>query len=291
MATANVNGITIGYDVIGDGEPMLLLMGLATQRIFWHDDFVKMLAAEGYQAIRLDNRDIGESTHFDDSPPPTRGQLAKALVHRRFATRAPYRLVDMADDAAGLLDHLGIERAHVVGLSMGGMIAQSLAIGHAGRVRSLTSIMSNTGNRRYGRVAPKLMRRALPLLNPTPENRVAASLEMWRLISGPHFDAEENRLLIQRAAEISDDRDGTARQTLAIAASPDRTPMLRRLDVPALVIHGLLDRLVLPSGGVATARAIPGSRLLMFPDMAHDMPRPRWDEIMTAIVANARRAG
>ena len=290
MATANVNGITIGYDVIGDGEPMLLVMGLATQRIFWHDDFLKLIAAEGFQAIRIDNRDIGESTHFDTSPPPTRAQLAKALLYRRFATRPPYLLADMADDAADLLRHLGIDRAHVVGVSMGGMIAQSLAIGHAGRVRSMTSIMSNTGNRRYGRVAPKLFRKALPLLNPAPENRVAASMEMWRLISGPHFDADESRLLIQRAAEISDDRDGTARQTFAIAASPDRTPMLRKVNVPTLVIHGLLDRLVLPSGGVATARAVPESRLLMFPDMAHDLPRPRWDEIVAAIVANARRA-
>ena len=246
IATANVNGITIGYDVIGDGEPMLLVMGLATQRIFWHDDFLKLIAAEGFQAIRIDNRDIGESTHFDTSPPPTRAQLA-----RRSSTvaspRPPYLLADMADDAADLLRHLGIDRAHVVGVSMG-VIAQSLAIGHAGRVRSMTSIMSNTGNRRCRRVAPKLFRKALPLLNPAPENRVAASMEMWRLISGPHFDADESRLLIQRAAEISDDRDGTARPDLRHCCSPDRTPMLRKVNVPTLVIHGLLDRLVLPSG-------------------------------------------
>jgi pimeloyl-ACP methyl ester carboxylesterase len=288
MATANVNGITIGYDVIGQGEPMLLVMGLATQRIFWHDDLVNLFAAEGYQVIRFDNRDVGESTHID-APAPTRGQLAKALINRRFA-RPSYLLADMADDAVGLLDHLGVERAHIVGMSMGGMIAQTIAIGHASRIRSLTSIMSNTGHRRYGRVAPGLMRKALPLLDPPPEQAAEASLTMWRLISGPHFEAEEMELLVKRAVEISDDRQGSARQTMAIAGSPDRTPGLRNVGAPTLVVHGLLDRLVLPSGGIATAKAIQGSRLLMFPDMAHDLPRPRWPELVAAIVGNAQRA-
>jgi pimeloyl-ACP methyl ester carboxylesterase len=288
MTTATVNNLTLGYDVIGDGEPMLLVMGLATQRIFWHDDFVKLLASEGFQVIRVDNRDIGESTHLD-TPAPTRGQLVKALAHRRFAKPA-YSLDDMADDEAALLTHLGVDRAHVVGVSMGGMIAQSLAIGHADRVRSLTSIMSNTGNRRYGRVAPSLIRKARAHLDPAPGDEVESGLAIWRLISGPHFDADEVRPLVERSIAVSDDEDGTARQMMAIAAAPDRTPDLRRLNVPTLVIHGLLDKLVMPSGGVATAKAIPGSRLLMFPDMAHDLPRPRWEEIAAAIVANARRA-
>jgi pimeloyl-ACP methyl ester carboxylesterase len=288
MTTATVNGLTLGYDIIGDGEPMLLVMGLGAQRILWPDDLVKLLAAEGFQVIRFDNRDVGESTHFD-TPPPTRSQMTKALLSRRFA-HSNYLLADMADDAAGLLSNLGIDRAHVVGASMGGMIAQSLAIGHRRRVASLTSIMSNTGHRRYGRVAPGLMRKAMPLLDPDPGTEVDASMKMWRLISGPHFDPDELRPIVERALEISDDHDGTARQTMAIAASPDRTPALRVLDVPTLVIHGMLDRLVLPSGGIATARAVPRSRLLMFPDMAHDLPRPRWDEIVEAIVANTRRA-
>lgn len=289
MASVRSNDIEIEYDVIGTGEPMLLIMGLGTQRIFWTDEFIEYFVDAGFQVIRFDNRDIGGSTHLDTIPPPTRRQLVAAALSRRTG-RAPYLMADMANDAVGLLDQLGIERAHVVGASMGGMIAQSVAIGHPQRVATLTSIMSNTGDRRHGRVATRLLPQIARLADRTPDNMIDKSFAMWRLISGPHFEEGPMLELIEMAAKCSDDREGTGRQTIAIVASPDRTPALRRLRVPTLVMHGLRDPLVLPSGGTATARAIPESRLLMFPDMGHDLPRPRWGEITDAIVTNARRA-
>jgi pimeloyl-ACP methyl ester carboxylesterase len=196
----------------------------------------------------------------------------------------------MADDAAGLLDHLGIARAHVVGVSMGGMITQALAIRHPRRVATITSIMSAPGDRRSGRPKVEVLRRLARLQPSSPDEVVEKSVELFRLISGPHFDAEEIRSLAKESLARNFDPTGSARQLMAIMASPDRTAGLARLDIPALVIHGLLDPLVRPSGGVATARAIPGSRLLMFPDMGHDLPRPRWDEIIEAIHVNIRRA-
>jgi pimeloyl-ACP methyl ester carboxylesterase len=199
-------------------------------------------------------------------------------------------LADMADDGAQLLDHLGIAAAHVVGVSMGGMIAQSIAIGHPDKVLSLTSIMSNTGDRRNGRPALGLLAKMSRLLDASPDSMMDNGLAIARLISGPHFDEAQERLTIQRAFDRSYTPEGMMRQMLAISASPDRTKQLRTLDVPTLVVHGLVDPLVRPSGGIATTRAIPGSRLLMFPDMAHDLPRPRRAEIVEEIVRNAERA-
>ena len=185
----------------------------------------------------------------------------------------------------------------VVGVSMGGMIAQSIAIGHPDKVLSLTSIMSNTGDRRYGRPTAALMRRMPGLMGGAPDNDgkitdeiVANGVEIGRLISGPHFNEADERAMIQRAFDRSYSPAGTMRQVMAISASPNRTKALRNVTVPTLVIHGLADPLVQPSGGVATTEAIPGSRLLMFPDMGHDLPRSRWTEIVDAITANAQRA-
>ena len=199
----------------------------------------------------------------------------------------------MADDAAALLDHLGIDKAHVVGISMGGMISQSIAIQHPHRVRSLTSSMSNTGDRKNGKIHRSLYRPFLTAIAKTRDEAVDKGIEGFRLIAGPHFSEDEAdlRAILEAALERSWDREGTARQTMAIAASPDRTPALRTLNVPTLVIHGLVDPLVMPSGGIATAKAIPGSRLLTFPDMGHDLPKVRWDEIIEAIVDNTRRGG
>jgi pimeloyl-ACP methyl ester carboxylesterase len=170
------------------------------------------------------------------------------------------------------------------------MIAQTLAINHPDRVASLTSIMSNTGDRRHGRIHPTLLRRLARYMTGNPDDAVTNGVEVLRLIAGPHFDAAAARQLTEEEFRRSYRPDGTARQTMAVAASPDRTVALRRVTAPTLVIHGLLDRLVMPSGGVTTARAVPGSRLLMYPDMAHDLPRVRWDEITDEIVANTRRA-
>ena len=288
MTAARIGSMTIEYDVSGTGEPLLLVMGLSCQLIHWPDEFVQMLVDRGFQVIRFDNRDIGLSTKTTGAAPSV-GRTIGSLLSKRLA-RSEYTLSDMAGDAAGLLDHLGIESAHVVGVSMGGMIAQSLAIEHPAKVASLTSIMSNTGDRRNGRVSLALARRMPRYLKNTPETRFANALAIDRLISGAVFDATAAGALIERAHARDADPLGTTRQSAAIAASPDRTAGLRTVKAPTLVIHGLMDPLVLPSGGIATAKAVPGSRLLMFPDMGHDMPIKRWPKIVEAITTNARRA-
>jgi pimeloyl-ACP methyl ester carboxylesterase len=288
MTAAALGDLTIEYEITGEGIPLLLVMGLGSQLIHWPDDFVAQLADRGFQVIRYDNRDMGLSSKTEGEI-PGRGRTVASLVSKRLA-RSDYLLADMADDGAQLLDHLGISAAHVVGVSMGGMIAQSIAIAHPGKVLSLTSIMSNTGDRRNGRPTVGLLAKMTRLLDPSPESMMDNGVGIGRLISGPHFDEAQERLTIQRAFDRAHSPEGMIRQLLAISASPDRTPQLRTLDVPTLVVHGLVDPLVRPSGGIATARAIPGSRLLMFPDMGHDLPRNRWVEVIDAITTNAGRA-
>ncbi len=288
MTAADLGPVTIEYEITGEGIPLLLVMGLSCQLIHWPDDFVQQIADNGFKVIRFDNRDMGLSTKFSTAPAGL-PRLIGSLVSKRLA-KSEYLLSDMADDAAALLDHLGIDQAHIVGVSMGGMIAQSIAIGHPAKVLSLTSIMSNTGDNRNGRPKVSLLAKMSRLLDPSPDKVLSNGVESGRLISGPHFDENEERIIVQRAFDRCYSPDGTARQTMAIAASPDRTAGLRKLKVPTLVIHGLADPLVQPSGGRATARAVPDSRLLMFPDMGHDLPRNRWDEIIGAIVTNCMRA-
>jgi pimeloyl-ACP methyl ester carboxylesterase len=288
MASIAANGITIEYDERGEGEPLLLVMGLGGQLTDWPEEFVDLLAVQGFHVIRFDNRDAGLSTEFDWEPPSIARAAAMMATRRR--PRAGYLLRDMADDAAGLLDALHIPSAHVVGISMGGMIAQTMAIHHPDKVRSLTSIMSNTGDRRRGRVHPRLLAKMARLPRPTPQNALERASTVFRWVSGPGFDADAHRRLAAANIERSFRPLGTARQMTAIMASPDRTADLMRVTAPTLVIHGLLDPLVRPSGGHATANAIPGSRLVMYPDMGHDLPRTRWPEIVDAIARNARRA-
>ena len=291
MAQVRANGITIEYEEAGDGagEPLLLIMGLSAQLIAWPDGFVNELVQRGFRVVRYDNRDAGLSTH-SDQPPPSRRQLLAAIVLKR-PLDPPYHLADLTDDAAGLMEALSIESAHVVGASMGGMIAQGLAITHPERVRSLTSIMSNTGDGKHGRPSRRLLaklfwiQRRMGTTDP-----IGAGVEAWRLISGPHFDEAATRDMVVRAQARSNDPDAGSRQSAAIAAAPDRTEGLRRLRRPVLVVHGLLDRLVKPSGATATAEAIPGATLVMFPDMGHDLPAPRWSELADAIRINANRA-
>ncbi|MEZ5230378.1 MAG: alpha/beta fold hydrolase [Acidimicrobiales bacterium] len=195
----------------------------------------------------------------------------------------------MATDAAGLLDALDIDAAHVVGMSMGGMIAQSLAINHAHKVRSLTSVMSNTGDRKNGGVNKRVLMKLARAKPPTKETAAEDGTEMYSLWAGSSWDRAEHLATARRAVERSYRPAGVERQTAAIAASADRTPGLRNVTAPTLVVHGLEDKLVMPSGGVATANAVPGSRLLMFPDMGHDIPRTRHTEIADAILANTER--
>ena len=295
MTSAEIGDVRIEYVIDGpdDGEPILLIMGMGAQLVAWPPDFVDMLGEQGFRVIRYDNRDQGLST-FTDTPPPTRGAVAKGLAARRWAI-ADYTLSDLADDAAGLLDHLGIASTHVVGVSMGGMVAQELTLKFPERVRSLTSIMSNTGHRRHGRTSarllPALMRQVRAAAPATREEAIERGVQAFRIIAGHDFDEDEMRAMAEahanRGAQSAVSRD---RQLNAINASPDRTARLADVQVPTLVIHGLQDQLVLPSGGVATARAIPGSRLLLFPEMGHDLPKGRRREIADAIVQNARRA-
>jgi pimeloyl-ACP methyl ester carboxylesterase len=288
MPQVHANGITIEYEQHGVGDPLLLVMGLGGQLTDWPEGFVDELVGAGFQVITFDNRDIGLSTEFDWTPPKQARAVLGALAKR--PARAGYTIVDMAADAAGLLDALEIESAHVVGMSMGGMIAQQLTIDHPAKVRSLTSIMSNPGDGKSGRVAGKVMAKMARMSRPTKETAAVRSVEAFLLWSGPHFDPAEHLARAEAGIERSFRPTGTERQTAAIMASPDRTPGLRRVTVPTLVIHGLVDKLVKPSGGIATAAAVPRSTLVMYPDMGHDLPRPRWSEMAAAIRRTADAA-
>lgn len=287
MATTTSNGVTITYDERGSGTPLLLVMGLGAQMIDWPDGFVDRLAQQ-FRVIRFDNRDSGLSTELS-GPGMSSTDYFKALVTRR-KPEALYNLSDMADDAIAVLDAVGADQAHVVGASMGGMIAQTLAIEHPRRVMSLTSIMSNTGDGKRGGIAPKLMVKLARRPEPSRATAVRDAVSMSRLICGPTWNEERARELAEAGVARSFRPEGTARQLAAIYASPDRTKKLGSVRVPTLVVHGLADLLVLPSGGIATAKATPGSRLLMFPDMGHDLPESRWAEVVEAIAWNASKA-
>jgi pimeloyl-ACP methyl ester carboxylesterase len=282
-------GISLCYETFGDpSDPaLLLIMGLGTQMVAWHEDFCARLVDEGFYVIRYDNRDVGRSTHLEDAPTPTLGQL----VMRR--PPAAYLLEDMANDAAGLLDCLRIERAHVAGASMGGMIAQTLAATRPERVLSLTSIMSTTGSRRVGQPAY----RVLPIfLRQAPSDREAFiehTVTLFETIGSRGIERDDDELR-EVAGQMFDrglDPRGTSRQLAAIMASGNRTTALRNITAPTVVVHGTADRLVRPSGGRATARAIPGAKLVKVEGMGHDMPRAAWDQIVGAITENAQRAG
>ncbi len=288
--TCRVGDVDIAYETFGDpSDPALLLvMGLATQMIAWHEDFCAELAGRGFHVIRFDNRDVGRSSPMRDIPVPTLRQLAL-----RSKKAAGYTLSDMAGDAVGLLDHLGIERAHVVGASMGGMIAQTIAIEHPDRVLSLCSIMSNTGARWSGQ--PKLATYRV-LLGTPPKDRdkfIDHVLKMYRVIGSPGFDRDEDDLrdIAARSYDRGRNPAGSGRQLAAIIASGDRTSRLGAISAPTVVIHGTKDRLVSPSGGRATAKAIPGARLVKVEGMGHDLPRGTWPQIIGAIAENAARTG
>lgn len=287
MPSIHANGVTLEYETHGDGEPLLLITGLAGQLIDWELGFIDLLNEQGFRVIRFDNRDSGLSTKFSETKVRNRDLLSGILSRRQ--APAPYVIEDMAADATALLDRLGIGSAHIVGSSMGGMIAQALAIAEPTRVRSLTSIMSHTGDRRNGRVSARLMLR-LPFLGRTNErNAVDKGVQLAAALSGDRFNPHEARRRVMQAVERSWDPEAGERQSLALFASRDRTPLLQRLSMPTLVIHGRRDPLVLPSGGRATARAIPDAQLVEFDEMGHELPHHRWDDIVSAIRRNAER--
>ncbi len=283
------SGIELEYDTFGDpGDPALLLvMGFTAQMIAWQEEFCQMLASHGRYVIRFDNRDCGLSTKFDGVGVDSEAVMAAALTGGDMP-EVPYTLSDMAADAIGLLDHLGIARAHVAGASMGGMIVQTLAIEHPDRLLSVTSIMSTVGDSDYGGSTPEAM---AVLLAPPPEGRdavVANAVNYGVWSSKRYFDAE----LTQAYAGIAYDRgyypEGAPRQLAAIFASGDRSDALTSVDVPTLVIHGLDDTLIAPSGGRRTAELVPGAHLLEVADMGHDMPAQLWPLLTSAIVAHGR---
>ena len=271
---AVANGIQLAYETFGssDGRPLLLIMGLGGQLIHWDDEFCALLAEQGHHVVRFDNRDAGLSTHLHEEGVPVLG------------TSSSYVLDDMADDVAGLMDALGWAAAHVAGASMGGMIAQTLAIRHPERVLTLTSIMAPPGPN----VASPTPEASAVLLAPPASDRagvLAQSLKVWAVIGSPGYDLDRERILRMsgEAYDRSFDPPGTTRQLAAILASGDRTERLGTLGVPALVIHGEADQLVPVAAGRATAAAIPGATLLTFPGMGHDLPKALWPDIVGAI--------
>jgi pimeloyl-ACP methyl ester carboxylesterase len=284
---APANGIELVYETIGDrsNPPLLLIMGLGTQLIHWDTELCHRFAERGFFVIRFDNRDAGRSTQIHARVP----NLVRAMAG--FKVDAPYRLDDMAEDAFGLLDHLGIEATHVAGASMGGMIGQTMAIRRPERVLSLTSIMSTTGERRVGR--PKLRVWSV-LLRRAPSDKdsyVEYFVRVFRMIGSKGFPADDDRIRALAAAsyERGHHPAGTGRQLAAIMASGDRTERLRQVRVPTTVFHGRSDPLVPFRAGRATAEAIPAARLIAIPGMGHDLPREIWPQLVDAVAETAAR--
>jgi pimeloyl-ACP methyl ester carboxylesterase len=282
--------VELCYQTFGDPslEPLLLVMGLGGPMTWWDAEFCELLVGKGFHVIRFDNRDTGRSTRMRGRV--TRKQLVAAFVGRR--GRAPYSLADMATDAVGLLDHLAIDRAHVCGVSMGGMIVQTLAVEHPTRVASVTSIMSTTGSRRVGQSHPSLLPKLLARRQTTRDAYVDTSAAFWELIGSPGYpEPEESR---RAKAGTTFDRgisaSGVLRQMMAILTQPDRTQALAAITAPLLVIHGLADKMVNVSGGRATSSAAPGSELELIDGMGHDLPRGLWQTVADGIRRNADRA-
>ncbi|MER6461375.1 alpha/beta fold hydrolase [Streptomyces sp. NPDC001288] len=291
MPVADVSpGVSLAYEAFGDpgDPPVLLVMGFGAQMIAWHEDFCRALAERGRYVIRYDNRDSGLSTKFDGHPVDigrfvaavTSGDLAAALA------MVPYGLTDMAEDGLGLLTALGIERAHVVGASMGGMIAQTMAIARPERVLTLTSMMSSTGESEYGQATPEAQ---AALLSPKPRDRegyIAASERDLAWASKRYGDPAALRELAADSYDRAYYPAGVGRQLGAMILGGSRADALRKLQVPTLVIHGLDDTLIDVSGGRRTADLVPGAELLLVPDMGHDRPRELWPEIIGALAAH-----
>ena len=290
---ARANGIEICYESFGDAndEPMLLIMGLGAQMVLWDDAFCEQLAARGFRVIRFDNRDIGASSKLSGGKRLGPVELLK-LRFLKIPVAAPYRLADMAQDTIGLMDALGIRSAHLVGASMGGMIAQEVAITFPERVRSLTSIMSTTGNPKL----PGPTREASAMLMAPPPNTkeefLARFAQTWKLLRVGSFPEDEalDRSRAERVFERGLNAAGVGRQLRAILASGSRKQRLRAVKAPTLVIHGTVDPLVHPDGGKDTAASIPGAKLLMIKGMGHAIPIPMWPEIIDAIDKHAHGA-
>lgn len=295
MPIADVRGLRLAYESLGDPEhpPILLVMGLGQQLVAWPERFCRLLVGSGFRVVRYDHRDTGLSTKVEGQKATS---VMQAFVNHRLGLpiTAPYTLEDLALDALGLADHLGIDRFHVAGVSMGGMIAQLLAGRHRERVRSLTSIMSTTGEKDLPAGRPE----ALALLarkRPEAADRetlIAQGLEARRVLAGPGYPTSEEEMR-RRSAEAIDRTwypAGYARHTLAVLASPERSALLRRLEVPTLVLHGRDDPLVPVEHGIRTAELVPGAKLHVIDGMGHDLPPGAMELLARAIVDHARAA-
>jgi pimeloyl-ACP methyl ester carboxylesterase len=285
------NGIELEYRTTGDpGDPVLLAVcGYTTQLISWRQGFIDQLAAQGLFVVQFDNRDVGLSTKLDGQT-VSPGAVLKAVLAGEPLPPVPYTLSDMAADGIGLLDHLRVERAHIVGNSMGGMIVQTMAIEHPERIASVTSIMSSTGDPRVGAPTPEAREALLAPPPPGREEYIASAVASMVWASQKYGDPE---LLRQVAAEQYDRcfyPEGATRQLAAIYATGDRSAGLAALEVPMLVIHGRDDTLITPTGGERTAELVPGSRYLLLSDMGHDMPPPLWPVLAEAIGGHVRVA-
>ena len=290
---ARANGIELCYEIFGDAsaEPMLLIMGLGAQMVLWDDAFCAQLAARGFRVIRFDNRDIGQSSKLTGGKRLSPMELLK-LRFLKIPVAAPYKLRDMAEDTTGLMDVLGIKSAHLVGASMGGMIAQEIAISFPQRVRSLTSIMSTTGN---PRIPPPTREAAALLMAPPPTTKdeyLARFAQTWKMLRVGRFPEDEafDRARAERCFERGLSPAGVGRQFRAILASGSRKGRLHAVQAPTLVIHGIVDPLVHPAGGKDTAASIPGAKLLMIEGMGHALPIPMWPQIIDAIDKHAHGA-
>ena len=293
MSNVTANGIQIEYETFGasSGRPLLLIIGLGAQMIYWDEDLCQGLAKLGYYVIRFDNRDVGRSTKFEAVGVPNIPEAIGKILKGE-EVRPPYTLEDMADDAVGLLDALGVQKAHICGMSMGGMIAQTIAIRHPSRVLSLISIYSTTGNRELPQATPEIMG---ILMAPPPNIReayVEHMLRVFKTITGPRFGVDEawTRRIMAEGFDHSYCPPGWARQLVAILAQKDRRSALGLLKVPTLVIHGTDDPLVPVEGGKDTAQSIPGARLMLIEGMGHDLPHGgAWPQIIEAIVEFTRK--
>jgi pimeloyl-ACP methyl ester carboxylesterase len=284
---AQCGQVELAYETFGSptDPTMLLVMGLASQMIVWDEELCARIADEGFHVVRFDNRDIGLSTHLDEAGMPDLSPLGRGEP----ITVAPYLLADMADDTIGLVDALGVERVHLVGASMGGMIAQEAALRHPQRLLSLTSIMSTTAPW----VGAPTAEASAALFIPPPTNEQEAAertIAIYRVIGSPGFPLDEATLDARgrEAFRRSNDPAGVARQLAAIQASGDRSDRLRTLEVPTLVLHGQDDPLVQPDGGRSTAAAVPGARLVTYAGMGHSLPRALWPQVVQVVCAHAR---
>lgn len=294
MSRVTANRIEIEYETFGNpgDSPLLLIIGLGAQMIHWDSDLCQDLAERGYYVIRFDNRDVGLSTKFEEAGAPDLMEILGKLMQGE-KIRPPYTLNDMADDAVGLLDVLGIQKAHVCGMSMGGMIAQTITIRHPSRVLSLISIYSRTGNPAISPPSPEVFGL---LITPPPEEREACiehMLGVFKTIAGPGFPVDEQwtRKIMAESYDRCFYPQGMARQLVAILTQENRVPALAKVAAPTLVVHGTSDPLVPVEGGKDTAEAIPGAQLMLIEGMGHDLPHGgAWPRIVEAIAAHTQRA-